>query len=89
MSDLQTVVSQILDARRSVPAQRSVLAAITGIDGCGKGYVTARIVNTLRVKGVRAAAINIDGWPMSALTRPIPPSTFTFMRSASRRCSPD
>ena len=62
MSDLQTVVSQILDARRSVPAQRSVLAAITGIDGCGKGYVTARIVNALQAKGIRAAGINIDGW---------------------------
>ncbi len=62
MSDLQTVVNQILDARRSIPAQRSVLAAITGIDGCGKGCVTARIVNALHAKGVRAVAISIDGW---------------------------
>ena len=62
MSDLQTVVAHILDARHSVPAQRSVLAAVTGIDGCGKGYVTARIVNRLEAKGVRAAAVNIDGW---------------------------
>jgi uridine kinase len=38
------------------------LVAITGIDGCGKGYVTARIVNALQSKGVRAAVINIDGW---------------------------
>lgn len=37
MSNLQTVVDQILDARRAIPAQRSVLTAITGIDGCGKG----------------------------------------------------
>lgn len=62
MSDLQTVVDHILNVRSSAPAQRSVLTAITGIDGCGKGYVTARIVNTLQSKGVRAAAINIDGW---------------------------
>ncbi|MEK6300847.1 MAG: uridine kinase [Acidobacteriota bacterium] len=62
MSDLQTVVNQILESRRSVSAQRSVLAAITGIDACGKGYVTTRIVNKLRAKGVRAAAITIDGW---------------------------
>jgi uridine kinase len=62
MSDLQTVVNQILDARSSVPAERSVLAAITGIDGCGKGFVTTRIVNTLQAQGVRAAAINLDGW---------------------------
>lgn len=62
MFAIQTVVDQILESRRSVSAQRSVLAAITGIDGCGKGYVTTRIVNRLRAKGVRAAAITIDGW---------------------------
>ena len=79
MSDLQTVVSQILDARRSVPAQRSVLAAITGIDGCGKGYVTARIVNALQTKGIRAAGINIDGWlnlPHKRFTAPNPAEHF-------------
>ncbi len=62
MSTLQTVVDEILDARSSIPSQRSVLTAITGIDGCGKGYVTARIVDALQTKGVCAVAINIDGW---------------------------
>ena len=62
MSTLQTVVDEILDARSSIPSQRSVLTAITGIDGCGKGYATARIVDALQTKGVRAVAINIDGW---------------------------
>jgi len=62
MPTLQTVVDKILDARSSIPSQRSVLTAITGIDGCGKGYVTARIVDALHSKGVRAVAINIDGW---------------------------
>jgi uridine kinase len=62
MSDLHNVVTHILDARHSVPAARAVLAAITGIDGCGKGYVTARIVNRLQAEGLRAAAVNIDGW---------------------------
>lgn len=62
MTTLQTVVDEILDARSSIPSQRSVLTAITGIDGCGKGYVTARIVDALQTKGVGAVAINIDGW---------------------------
>ncbi len=62
MSTLQTVVDEILDARRSIPSQRSLLAAISGIDGCGKGYLTARIVDALQTKGVRAVAINVDGW---------------------------
>lgn len=62
VSNPESLLERILSARRSVPAQRSVLVAITGIDGCGKGYVTARVVNALQSKGVRAAAINIDGW---------------------------
>ena len=35
MSTLQTVDDDLLDARRSVPFQWGVPAAITGIDGCG------------------------------------------------------
>ena len=62
MGDLHNVVAHILEARNSVPSQRSVLVAITGIDGCGKGYVTARIVNRLEAKHVHAVAVNVDGW---------------------------
>jgi uridine kinase len=60
--DLQPILDQILSARSSVPARRSVLVAITGIDGCGKGYVTGRIVDALRSNGVSVASINVDGW---------------------------
>ncbi|MGE3536834.1 MAG: uridine kinase [Candidatus Tectimicrobiota bacterium] len=60
--DLEAVVGRIVDTRRSVPVQRSVLVAVTGIDGCGKGYVTAQIVHALQARGVRSAGINIDGW---------------------------
>ena len=60
--DLEAVVEKIVDTRRSVPIQRSVLVAVTGIDGCGKGYVTTQIVNALQARGVRSAGINIDGW---------------------------
>lgn len=62
---VQTVagaVDKIIGLRRSIPPQRSVLVAISGIDGCGKGYLTARIVTLLQAKGLRVAAINIDGW---------------------------
>lgn len=62
MLDVGRVVDQILNARESAPAERSVLAAISGIDGCGKGYATARIVDLLEAKGLRVAAINVDGW---------------------------
>jgi uridine kinase len=62
MVNLRAVVDRILTARRSIPTRRSVLVAISGIDGCGKGYLTARIVTALQARGVRAAVINIDGW---------------------------
>jgi uridine kinase len=62
MPDLTTVVDQILLARQRVPAERSVLVAISGIDGCGKGYFTARLGEALQSKNVRVAKINIDGW---------------------------
>lgn len=55
-------VERIRSARRAVPAARSVLAALSGIDGCGKGYVSARLVDALQADGLRVAAINIDGW---------------------------
>jgi uridine kinase len=59
---LADVVATIADARRRIPAARSVLVAISGIDGSGKGYVTARISEALRAKDLRVAAINVDGW---------------------------
>ena len=58
MSNLQTVADQILEARDSIPSHQSVLTAITGVDGCGKGDVTAQIVNAIQAKGVRATGIN-------------------------------
>ncbi len=90
MLTLQTVIDEILDVRSSIPSQRSVLTAISEIDGCGKGYVTAWIVDQLQTKGVRAVAINVDGWlnlPNRRFDASDRPSIFTFMRSASRRCS--
>lgn len=62
MVKLQAVTRQILETRLSIPAQRSLLVGITGIDGCGKGYVTAQLLQQLRAEGVHAAIINVDGW---------------------------
>ena len=62
ISTIQKVVDKILDARSSIPSQRSVLTAISGIDAGGKGYVSAQIVDALQAKGVRAVTINVDAW---------------------------
>lgn len=48
--------------RRRVSASRSVLVAISGIDGSGKGHVTAKIVDALQSARARVAGINVDGW---------------------------
>lgn len=62
MTDLQAVAERILEKRASIPGQRSVLVAITGIDGCGKGYFAAQLKRQLATQGVRAAIISVDGW---------------------------
>src|SRR4051794_2467483 len=62
MSELKLVAEAILNKRTSVLPTESVLAAVSGIDGCGKGYVTARLVAELQRLGVHAVAINVDGW---------------------------
>ena len=85
MSTLQSVVDKILHVRSSTPSQRGVLIAVTGIDGCGKGYVTARIVDALKRKGLRAISISIDGWlnlPNTRFDARNPAEHFTFMQSA-------
>lgn len=62
MTTLHTVVNEILDARRSISDERSVLIAISGIDASGKGYFTERLVGALQTIGVRAVSINVDAW---------------------------
>jgi uridine kinase len=62
MSELRPVAEAILNKRMSVPPTESVLAAVSGIDGCGKGYVTGRLVAELQKRGAHAVGINVDGW---------------------------
>jgi len=62
MLSLPAALDRIVEAREATPARRSVLAAVTGIDGSGKGYVTARVAGALQARGMRVANVNIDGW---------------------------
>jgi uridine kinase len=62
MAKLQAVTKLILETRISIPAERSVLVAISGIDGCGKGHFAAQLQKQLAAQGVRAATISVDGW---------------------------
>ena len=61
-SDLRLLLERVLGARCEVPVERAVLMAITGIDACGKGHVSAQLVRTLEAHGLRVASIGVDGW---------------------------
>ena len=80
--DLRPVVEQIVQTRTATPAQRSVLVAVTGIDGCGKSYLAARIVDVLRAGGVRATAIE-GRW----MAEPSPPRTGRISMTSKRSTS--
>jgi uridine kinase len=62
MSDLNNAVAAVLAKRREIPARRSVLVGVSGIDGSGKGYLGTKLVGELQRHGVRAAGIGVDGW---------------------------
>jgi len=63
MADPEAIVTNILKGQRSLPGERALLVAITGIDGSGKGYATERIAAALRTTaGLHVEAIHVDGW---------------------------
>ncbi|ELS03914.1 uridine kinase [Xenococcus sp. PCC 7305] len=62
MSNLQQIVEIICEVRRRVPTQRSVLVAISGIDGSGKGFIAAQLRDLLKAQRLNCVVINGDGW---------------------------
>src|SRR5262245_3362847 len=62
MADVQQIGAEIVRIRSSIAATRAVLTAVSGIDGCGKGYIAAQVVAELEGLGTKAVAINVDGW---------------------------
>lgn len=60
--DIEKLSRQILDHRREVPAEQSMLVGISGIDASGKGFVSNRLAEALALARRRVALINIDGW---------------------------
>ncbi len=62
MINIDQIVGAISRQRAAIPAQRSVLVGITGIDGSGKGYLTAKIAAHLQPSGLSVAVLNVNGW---------------------------
>lgn len=62
MTSIDEVVRKILERRVNIPNTRSLLVGVSGIDGCGKGYVAAQLRAHLAQLGVIPAMLNVDGW---------------------------
>jgi uridine kinase len=62
MRDLDEVTRQIVKRRATVPETRCVVVGVSGIDGCGKGYIASQLEARLALHGVTPAILNVDGW---------------------------
>jgi uridine kinase len=56
------VVEAIARKRDAVMPNRAVLVGISGIDGSGKGFVSAKLADALRAKLLNVAVISADDW---------------------------
>src|SRR5262249_45368102 len=56
------VVEAIARKRDAVVPNRAVLVGISGIDGSGKGFVSAKLADALRAKSLNVAVISADDW---------------------------
>ena len=76
---MDSVIQKILELRATIPATRSVLVGLSGIDGSGKGYVAAQLEARLALHGATPAILNVDGWlnlPEKRFSRSAPAEHF-------------
>ena len=59
---IDEVIRKILERRATVPDTRSLLVGVSGIDGCGKGYLADQLEAHLAQHAVASAVLNVDGW---------------------------
>lgn len=62
LGEIAPIVGGILKVRERVSPQQSVLVAVSGIDGSGKGYVARKLIERLQTAGQNVAAITADAW---------------------------
>ncbi|MGK7942389.1 MAG: uridine kinase [Crocosphaera sp.] len=62
LRSLQNAVNQIAEMRSQISINRSLLVAISGIDGSGKGVVANELFNLLKAQGFKIALIGLDPW---------------------------
>ena len=79
MSSIDEVVRKIIERRANIPDARSVVVGVSGIDGCGKGYLAAQLQAHLALHGIIPAVLNVDGWlnlPQKRFDRNAPGANF-------------
>ncbi len=62
MQTIAAVVDTALSRRANHPPAMALLVGLSGIDGCGKGYLAGQLVAAFSERGLKTAAINVDGW---------------------------
>ena len=62
MTSIDEIIRKILERRANIPDTRSVLVGVSGIDGCGKGYLARQLQAHLALRGVIPTILNADGW---------------------------
>ncbi len=60
--NIDAIIEMLMAQRVSVPNERAMLVAISGIDGSGKGYITQQIATRFQQQPLAIATVNIDGW---------------------------
>jgi uridine kinase len=59
---LASLIATIIDSRNRVSSMRALLVGISGVDGSGKGFVSARLADALRAQSINVAVIAADDW---------------------------
>jgi uridine kinase len=62
MLENSSVIYAIIEKRKALSPQHALLVGISGIDASGKGFVTTRIAESLKKRGLKLAVISADGW---------------------------
>ena len=61
---VQRLIAKIVARRQEIAPTRALLVGISGIDGSGKGFITAKVAESLGKSGdaTRVAVIGADAW---------------------------
>ena len=62
MSSIEEIVRKIFERRANLSDTRSLLVGVSGIDGCGKGYLAMQLQAHLALHGMIPTILNVDGW---------------------------